>query len=179
MTTPQLDTWYKMNPTGEEAAAHISGGGEVQIGGLTSGEEWQRSAADADEFAHLGGDTPLTSYRLVFEVPSGMSPVNGSPSSAYGTADLTPDGWQQRAFSDDEFEEPSWSDSAIIEVAPKVEAYEWIPLTKLEGRTIRGNFAPVFDWRWRHGVGTWRTEYSDWLAVPVDQETGLVEVVAE
>jgi hypothetical protein len=97
-----------------------------------------------------------------------------------------PDGWPWRGFTDDTWEESRSADNTYIvqcrPPAPKREP-EWVPLTKLVGRTVWGETYAVKDWAIYPSSGRWTAEgYRGSRPFPdgtLDLDTGRVKVEPE
>lgn len=148
-----------------------------------------RSEGNLDHCPHL------TDYRLL--PPPGLvaAPESMDGGGWLGQGKDVPDGWPWRSFTDGPYSEWAAKDerppagSEVVQCrppAPKREP-EWVPLTKLVGRTVWGETKPVFrtdapappslpDWRWRPEADLLWRPFPDGT---LDLDTGRVKVEPE
>jgi len=184
--TDDRETWYRVPHSAEECAVHMEAGGVVKF--CFRGEwltSWNDPAAFRDPTRTLG----LTSYRLVYSTPVGMSPVIGAPGHAYGLAKDAPEGWEAAMYAEGWVVGEGCQPNSIIEARPPAPApeprTEKVPLTKLAGRTLVGETEPVEWIRWARGEWRWgpvrvfAPANNNTLILTVDVDSGMVEVLAE
>lgn len=149
----------------------------------SSPDRWLPTIRSAGEFRRGIGGNALDEYRLL--PPPGLVPA---PEGMHGGGWLgqgkdVPDGWPWRCLVNnglDWFDDTTPPPFQVVQCrppAPKREP-EWVPLTKLVGRTVWGETEAVARWQGDHEATFWRPARGGYREVAFNAD-GLVKVEPE